>query len=409
MVTRRPASARLGVGIAGGAAVLALAGCNLGAAPVVYDLVELTGEQVNPYEMAAGDIDGDGDTDVVVGGSSRSAVLINDGSGGFGPEVEGFGEQRFTSLADVDGDGNLDTVGGFRLGGDAVPGYRLGDGNGGFAAPVTLEDLSSPPPNAALDVTPVDVDGDGDLDVVASAAVSGERHVAVYRNDGSGTFSTRTTHDLGFHTDSLNPVWLDTGDLDADGDADVVATTAQEVFDPDFGTRRRTMAAVALNDGTGAYATTAGGPIDVGGLGVLEVWPLRAALGDLDGDAAPDLVVGGPGSVGVHLGDGAGGFGAQVRHPVPGQKVDDVSTVDLDGDGHLDVVGSTGPGKAVAAYGDGAGGIELGHELVTGTDGLLDRDLLVADLDDDGDPDIAVDAQHDVVGVIENVDGRPEH
>src|SRR5687768_15397089 len=105
MFTRGPASARRRAGAAAATvATLALAGCNLGAEAVVYDLYELTGDQVDPYEMAAGDVDGDGDTDIVVGGSSRSAVLVNDGAGGFGPAVEGFGEQRFTALADVDGD-----------------------------------------------------------------------------------------------------------------------------------------------------------------------------------------------------------------------------------------------------------------------------------------------------------------
>ena len=55
-----------------------------------------------------------------------------------------------------------------------------------------------------------------------------------------------------------------------------------------------------------------------------------------------------------------------------------------------------------------ASGVDGYHTVIPGTPGLLDRDLLVDDLDGDDDPDIAVVGQDNVMGVLENaIEGRP--
>lgn len=67
-----------------------------------------------PTTVALGDLDGDGDLDLVVGpNSGRFAVLINDGTGTFGPAVTystAGSQARAVALGDLDGDGDLDVV-----------------------------------------------------------------------------------------------------------------------------------------------------------------------------------------------------------------------------------------------------------------------------------------------------------
>lgn len=409
MSRRSSASSRLvaGVGVLG---VLVLAGCNLGVPAVTYETVDGTNFPLDPVGLASGDVDEDGDVDIVVAGSRGHMVFVNDGSGAFTvSSVQTFGSTRHPSLADVDADGHLDLVVALPLSGDAVPGYLLGDGAGGFGQPVALESLEEPPSNAALDVVSSDVDADGDVDVLASAIVPGlpGRSVAVYLNDGTGAFGPRTTYDLGLDTDTVWPVWLDTGDVDGDGDDDLVAATEKRVDDPDFGSRDVTIAAVALNDGAGAFAPTAAGDVQVGGIGF--IWPLQPTFADLDEDGALDLAFGGFGGVTTLLGDGAGGFAAPVRSAVGvSGAIDFVEPADVDGDGHLDLVGSYAPNAAVVVYGDGAGGVDDYLGVIPGTPGLLDRDLLVDDLDGDDDPDIVAIGQDNVMGVLENaLEGRP--
>ena len=409
MSIRRSASSRLVAG-AGVLGVLALAGCNLGVPAVTYETVDETNFPIDPNGLASGDVDGDGDVDLVVAGERRHAVFLNDGAGAFTRDNgQGFAGVRHPSLADVDGDGHLDLVVALRLSGDSVPGFLLGDGAGGFGPPQGLESLEEPPANAALDVVTSDVDGDSDVDVLASAIVSGVpgRSVAVYLNDGTGAFAPRTTYGLGLDTDTVWPVWLDTGDVDGDGDDDLVAVTEKRIDDPDLGSRDVTIAAVALNDGAGAFTATAAGDVEVGGIGF--IWPLQPTFADLDEDGDLDLAFGGSSGVTTLLGDGAGGFAAPVRSPVPVRgAIDFVEPADVDGDGHLDLVGSYAPDAAVVVYGDGAGGVDGYQTVIPGTPGPLDRDLLVDDLDGDDDPDIVVVGQDNVMGVLENaIEGRP--
>jgi hypothetical protein len=393
--------------------VLALAGCNLGAPGVTYRTVDPDDfdRAIDPTRVVAGDVDEDGDADLVVVGSRGHMVFENDGSGAF---TLGFIKTTFgvetPSLDDVDGDGHLDLVGVFPLGSDDFTGYLVGDGAGGFGSPVTFEPLSAPHPDRLSNLATADVDGDGDTDVLVTswiASVPG-RHVGVYLNDGTGTFGARTSYAVGLDSDTAYPVFLDTGDVDGDGDPDAIVTSGRWVDDPEIGSREVTIGAVALNDGTGAFAPTAAGDVEIGGMGF--VWPLQPVFGDLDGDGDLDVAVGGFGSVTTMLGDGAGGFAAPVRTPVGvSGPIDHIEAVHVDEDGRLDLVGSYGPDEAVVVYGDGAGGVDAHHAVVPGSPGLLDLDLEAGDLDGDGDPDIVTVSQDNVIGVLENVTGRPEH
>ena len=90
-------------------------------------------EKATTYAVPAGDLDGDGDLDVVVGNDrAENWVYLNDGSGHFervwsvGPEIE---PTRSAQLTDLDGDGHLDVL----VTNRGTPnGFYLNDGDGRF-------------------------------------------------------------------------------------------------------------------------------------------------------------------------------------------------------------------------------------------------------------------------------------
>jgi hypothetical protein len=388
-----------------------MAGCELGKAPVTYELVDVDDANfpIGPTGMATGDIDGDADVDVVVTGRHSIGVLTNDGTGAFTLDAQGFADDTDASLADVDGDGDLDLVSAVPASVSSFPrqpALRRNDGNGTFGPIELLEPTT--PLGTLIRLITSDVDGDGDVDLLSSLTIDNDRFVATYLNDGTGAFGAPTASALGFTSDTATPVELVAGDLDGDGDDDVVATDVARIETPDGDTVERTFAMVGLNDGTGSFAS-AGAPIDAGFAGT--VFGLVPTLGDLDGDGHLDLALGGPSRVTILPGDGAGGFGPSQFGTITGSRdVDLVTPADIDGDGRLDLVGFADvldPRKGVVAYGDGAGGIDEGITVTSGTrlggDGTPARDVETPDIDGDGDPDVLFLAGS--LGVLENVDG----
>lgn len=408
---------RRGAGL-GGAGLLALAGCNLGATPVTYELVDADNfnQPLGPSGVASGDVDGDGDLDVVATGDDGYGVLTNDGSGTYSLDIpDSYVSHASPSLADVDGDDDLDLVSYLDPTSSPerrVPAVNRNDGSGTFGAPEEVG--PTPPPGELTGVVASDADNDGDIDLLGAFRTSDGRHVGVYLNDGTGTFTPPTMHPLGLPASvSATPVRLVTGDLDGDGDDDIVATDVGAFTTPWGEVVDGTVAAVSLNDGTGAFAAT-GSSIEVSWTGA--VWALHPALADLDGDDHLDLAVGGPASVTTLLGDGSGGFSPPRRTDVPDTRsIDFVTPADIDDDGNVDLVGfddSLDPETGVVAYGDGTGGIDASHEVASGTDlgsdGTPGTDVDITDLEGDGDPDILFVAGS--LGVVENAtDGRPAH
>jgi hypothetical protein len=107
--------------------------------------------------LAVGDVDGDGDADLVVGNLGQSRLLLNDGAGTFVDTTAtcfpaGALSTTYVALRDLDGDGDLDVIGGSWL--------LRNDGNGRFT------DVT-----AAMGLTGFvrfaeDLDGDGDVDLI---------------------------------------------------------------------------------------------------------------------------------------------------------------------------------------------------------------------------------------------------
>jgi hypothetical protein len=211
--------------------------------------------------LALGDVDADGDLDLVMASYQYSSlqVALNDGSGRFGtPSAALDSPNAMTvTLGDVDGDGDLDALSANPTG----PRLYLNDGEGTFAAGVVL-----PVAGEVRDVALGDLDADGDLDVaVSSHDASWLASLTLLRNQGNGSFATGPRVALGTYTNRLC-----LGDLDHDGDLDAVATNGSSDD-----------VALRLNDGTGTFSVLANVPVSTN--------PIALALADLDGDGDLDF------------------------------------------------------------------------------------------------------------------------
>src|ERR1700674_1033455 len=231
-----------------------------------------------------------------------------------------------TSLAagDINGDGipDLAVVGNE----DPFLAHGLGKGDGHF----DHWGNSGGTGGAPFFVLLADVDGDGNLDAVTGDAM--QRVVAVAFGNGKGNFNrgVKLHTGVGF---AVNQVAV--ADLNGDGIPDIVGTVRPIGYDP---------GRIFVLLGTGNRKFKKAIHFSSGG-----TQPSGIAVGDLNHDGIPDLVVAnngqysGPyGSVTVLLGRGDGTF-AKPTHYLKGSRPSQLLLRDFNGDGNLDVavVGGT--------------------------------------------------------------------
>ncbi len=173
------------------------------------------------YGLAAADLDGDGDLDLASGDFGGNVyVWQNDGtpfSGVWNGNLAGSaGAVVMTSISsgDVDGDGDPDLVSGNT--GGAV---RLWQNDGTPFSGAWSQTVVGSTSGGANAVALGDMDGDGDLDIVSAHSVGATAEVIVWRNDGG----TWTRFDVGTHDADMNTVAL--ADLDGDGDLDIASSS----------------------------------------------------------------------------------------------------------------------------------------------------------------------------------------
>lgn len=228
--------------------------------------------QLYPYFVSLGDLDGDGDLDLVTNNlyDKRVLVFLNPGDGAFDQYTQYLADDSYGAgnhaLADVNGDGYLDLI--VALNADNAIELFLNRGDGTFESHAKFPAEGELP----IPVAAADLDGDGFPDLVVGHDWS--ETVAVFFNDGGGGFATPgAPYELpkDVYTD---PWWIVVGDVDGDGDLDIVVTSG---FAGQFHVLRN----------TGHRQFTVEGPFPFG-----PGHPEVAALGDLDGDGDLDLIVG---------------------------------------------------------------------------------------------------------------------
>jgi len=277
-----------------------------------------TGQVDDTYSVSPGDYDGDGDLDLfLTNWSADSYVLPNGGQGEYETSQPlilpaGVSEAFGSASGDLDGDGDLDIW--MAAGGSNY--VWINDGNGEFSNTGILY-----PGGDSVGVTLGDLDSDGDLDAFVANYVGGANFV--YMNQGNGSF-TDSGQRLGDFPS--NDVAL--GDLDGDGDLDAYVANLED--QPNT---------VWLNNGEGAFVDS-GQRLD-------QLTSNAVALGDLDNDGDLDAYVvngkidaGEPKSNTIYLNDGLGNF-TTIEHQANLTISTDVVLLDLNGDGWLDIVEAT--------------------------------------------------------------------
>jgi len=328
------------------------------------------------------DLDGDGADEIVVldGGTSwiwwgttRGPVRkdLVTGVAWLRPAAEAL-------MADMDGDGTPDAVIGND---DGWLNIRRGDGDGGFTMPSAIDEEHS----SATTWAEVDLDGDGTLDVVALMGCSvtfwiHQPHTTTFELRDSWTHPT-------FEGCYGSLELLQVGDLDGDGDPDVMTGAAYD--DDDL--------RVLFTDGSGRVEREE--ITDVG----LSRRQRGLALGDVDGDGDLDAVMdtGSDDIFAILINDGVGGFSRQ--HDV---ELDNAGLLflleDFDVDGALDLMVLRGSGSQVSlALGNGDGTFA---EATTVNMGVQMSEVVVADLDEDGLPDLLATSSlvGDTLGHVHN-------
>jgi len=288
---------------------------------------------LSPSSAFVGDVNGDGIQDVISASAGEDSVLWHENVGGQWLRrsiATDALDASFVAGGDVDGDGDLDIIVG-SAGGSPLAWYENEFGNGSSWSEHALPTVR---PRASA-ILVADMDADGDADVLA--AFSEDNLIAWHENlQGDGlTWGAALISATAQEVESLAVT-----DMDHDGDLDVVSASPgadRLVWHENL-------------DGSGVAW--------VENIVADDVPMVRSvSVVDLDGDGDPDLLAAAPGGDGIlwhqNLGDGFAWTQHGTGEGAPG--VQSVMSADLDGDGRLDLV-AVSPGDGTLTFHPNRGG-----------------------------------------------------
>lgn len=321
------------------------------------------------YALFAGDLDGDADLDLAAANEQDStvSVFLNDGAGGFvrqGPYPTG-DYPTGGAIADFNRDGIADVVTA-DYHGDSVS-VLLGAGMGVLGAQATYPTVAdAETSNLAVG----DLDGDGNLDVIATNPLASSVSQLMGRPDG--TLAPAIDVPVGI-TGAAAPYSAAIGDFDRNGTADLAIADV-------LGSK----IVVRLGNGDGTFQAEV--PYAAGGKP-----PYILITRDMDLDGNLDLVCANRGSddVSVLVGRGDGAFRkAVVSSTGPDTGPYSVAVADFNLDGVPDVVTAnflTSTASVLLGIGNG----DLEPPLDAGATGAASYGVAAGDFDGNGKPDFA--------------------
>jgi hypothetical protein len=346
-----------------------------------------------PSALAAGDLDGDGDLDVLVGqsffGGPGVSVLKNSGDGTYLPPVyyalalnRSVGQ---VALGDFDSDGDLDAFATIRgiFDDQAKLLVWRNNGAGTLAAPVEFTTGLAP-----VGIVVADFTGDGKPDVATANYAFAAKTVSFLEHNGQtgagAGFLPKTDIALGMRVEDLAA-----DDVDGDGHLDLAVGGFQD--------NNATFISILVGEGSGDFAAPV--PYEAAP-GSFPTARTRVALRDLDNDGDADLIAGGVyedgsvtmGAITVRRNDGQGSYGTPEVYLLADFFPDpwSLATAEINGDGFADVIAATPSGRAIDGYvvlpsnGAGSFGAPAYYEAEQWTYAAA-----AFDADADGDMDVA--------------------
>lgn len=274
----------------------------------------------------------------------------------------------------------------------ATPVGFIADGQSGVVKDIKLASLRS----------------NGVVDMIYPNYSDGELAVRLGQPSGTGTcrgvFGCQVEYALPSDLIFSCPDSVAIADFNGDGKPDVIVgdDCAQEIF-------------IFLGNGDGTFPAVANFSYDIDSTVVIpftSVGPMSVTTGDFNQDGHPDIAVGtDEGSIYILLnkGTGDGSFNPAVLYT--GYQGDnffsDITAVDLNGDGSLDLIYTQAFGGAVSVMlnnGDGTFQPEIQNDN-TGGSGFEGNGFAVGDFNNDGVPDAVVSDGQEVCTMLGNSDG----
>jgi len=375
-------------------AVLGLVGLGLFSYYVWLVMTDNLGTFHNTTGLA--DLDGDGDLDVILHNVRNEAeftvfsvttLWINRGDGQFVARRLEEESGLASAAGDVDRDGDVDLI--------VFPGWYLrlilnqGGSQGGQAGEFRVNNVVNAPEKLAQfgSILLGDLNNDGQVDGIVAGCCG--RVFTLKPDDDTPNFSwvwinewaskgrlaTRSSILSALYGLALRAAAL--GDLDGDGDLDLFAA----VIAPKQGRNTDPADRVIINDGSGSFTDS--------GQRLGETDSTAVALGDLDGDGDLDALVGNERGAIVWINQGGAQGGLGGTFALSGQEISGAQTravflSDLDGDGDLDAL-VAGRRQAVVWWNDGSATFTRSSRRFRYA---KRHGLAIGDFNGDGRPDI---------------------
>ena len=265
---------------------------------------------VNPWDILAHDLNGDGTEDLVVTYRTWDGLISihhGNGDGTFDPPIYNTAGRYATSVCtgDFNGDGYFDLAVTRQQYNDLI--IFLNDGDGTFTTGGSYATGSYP-----ASICCADFDGDSHLDLAVGNAFTD--NMSVLTGNGDGSFDPQVTYTAGDY-----PYSICSEDIDGDGDFDIAVANYYSPY-----------VSVYLNSGGGIFLSA----VNYGGFtGAAEV-----IFEDIDADGDPDMLVACTYSWGaaVLLNNGDGSFAPATLYPTS-EGTHSLCCGDLDLDGDKDI------------------------------------------------------------------------